>query len=324
VSDTTTAEPRKVNEAIEFAAGQRRSRRFPSRIAVFLLTTALLVSAFWRPLLALISLGLGAGHDADQYSQVVVIPLVCLYLILRKRKAIFAVPTWSVAPGASVLLIGFSFLLIASLVHVKIDPHDYFSVLMASFVVLAIANFILFFGMRAFHLARFPLLILVLMIPFPSLLLRETVSLLQQGSASTTAFFLNLTGVPFVREGLVFHLPTNLNVFIAGDCSGIRSSIALLIASLVASDVFLRKGWTKFALNLAVLPLSLVKNGLRVAVLSLLSVYVDRRFMFSDLHRDGGILFYLVACAVLAIFLWFLRKSERRQELNESQNGRRP
>jgi len=270
----------------------------------------LLAIACHRPLVTLISLGLGASHDADQYSQVVVIPLVCLYLILRKRKVIFADTECSVIPGITLMLIGFAFLLADKLALGKLSQSDYLSGLMASLVVLEIGAFVLFFGTRAFRLARFPLLVFALMIPFPSWFLDRTVSFLQDGSAVVTAFLLNLTGMPFVREGLAFHLPTNLNIFIADDCSGIRSSIALLIASLVASDIFLRNGWKKLALNLAVLPLSLFKNGLRIATLSLLSVYVDRRFISGDLHRDGGILFYLIACGILGLLLWRLRKAE--------------
>ncbi|HVB58086.1 MAG TPA: exosortase/archaeosortase family protein [Candidatus Acidoferrales bacterium] len=278
--------------------------------AYFALSICLLALAFWHPLVTLVSLGLGSGHDADQYSHIMIIPLLCLYLVLRKRKLIFADAKSSIGPGISLLVSGLSFFVIAKLKQGQLGQEGYFSLLMTSFVVLVIGAFVLFFGTRAFRLARFPLLVLALMIPFPSWFLGRTVSSLQDGSAVVTAFLLNLTGMPFVREGLVFHLPTNLNIFIAYDCSGIRSSIALLIASLVASDIFLRKGWKKLVLNLAVLPLSLFKNGLRIATLSLLSVYVDPRFISGDLHRDGGILFYLIACGILGLLLWQLRKSE--------------
>lgn len=299
-----------MNKTIDLTLGRTSRWRVSWRGAYFFLSTCLIVLAFSSPLGTLISLGLGTSHDADQYSQIVVIPLVCLYLILRKRKVIFADTECSVISGISLMLIGFAFLLADKLALGKLSQNDYLCGLMASLVVLEIGTFVLFFGTRAFRLARFPLLVLGLMIPFPSWFLDRTVRFLQDGSAVVTAFLLNLTGMPFVREGLVFHLPTNLNIFIADDCSGIRSSIALLIASLVASDVFLRKGWTKLVLNLAVLPLSLFKNGLRIATLSLLSVYVDRRFISGDLHRDGGIVFYLIACGILGLLLWRLRKSE--------------
>jgi exosortase len=315
-------ESRQMDNAIEFTAGHTDGRSASWRTVCFALSSCLLAIAFHSPLVTLISLGLGSGHDADQYSQIVVIPLVCLYLILRKRKAIVADAKFSVLSGIALMLIGFLFLLAAKLAHGKLSQQDYLCGLMASLVVLEIGNFVLFFGTRAFRLARFALLVLALMIPFPSWVFGRTVSLLQEGSAVVTAFLLNLTTMPFVRDGLVFHLPRNINILIAEDCSGIRSSIALLIASLVASDIFLRRGWTKLALNLAVLPLSLFKNGLRIATLSLLSVYVDKRFLSSGLHRDGGILFYLIACAILGLLLWRLRKSEGASTLVHQQRGK--
>ena len=311
-----------MNKAIALTVGHADGRSVSWRTVYFVLSSCLLAIAFHSPLVTLISLALGASHDANQYSQIVVIPLVCLYLILRKRKAIFADTKSSVLSGIAVMLIGFLFFLAANLAHGKLSQHDYLCGLMASLVVLEIGNFVLFFGTRAFRLARFPLLVLALMIPFPSWVLERTVRFLQEGSAVVTASLLNLTGMPFVRDGLVFHLPRNVNIFIAEDCSGIRSSIALLIASLVASDIFLHKGWTKLALNLAVLPLSLFKNGLRIATLSLLSVYVDKQFLSGDLHRDGGILFYLIACAILGLLLWRLRKSETASALVHQPRGK--
>jgi exosortase len=299
-----------MNKALDLTIGQT-GKRGSWRTACFVLVTCVLVIAFRDPLVTLISLGLGPGHNADQYSHLAVMPVVCLYLIWRKRQVIFAAPKWSVLPGTALVLSGLSFLVVAKLEQARLTQHDYACALMAAFVTLVIANFVLFFGTTAFRLAKFPLLMLILMIPFPTWFLHRTVSLLQQGSAAVTAFLLNVTGVPFVQEDLVFHLPQNLNIVISDDCSGIRSSIALLIASLVMSDVFLRRGWTKLVLNLAVVPLSLFKNGLRIATLSVLSVYVDRRFISGELHRDGGIFFYLIALLILALMLWGLRKSER-------------
>jgi len=277
----------------------------------FACSTGLLLVLFRAPLMSLLSLAFASGHDADQYSHVAPIPILSAYLILRQRKRIFSDTDFAIAPGIGVLAGGVVILLVAEFAHGMLNEHDYLCGLMASLVVLEMGNFILFFGIRAFRLARFPLLVLIFMIPFPTWVLERTVRLLQEGSAVVTAFLLTLTGVPFVQEGLVFHLPHNLNIFIAEDCSGIRSSIALLIASLLASDVFLYRGWTKLVLNVAVLPLSLFKNGLRIAILSLLSVYVDKGFISGDLHRDGGIVFYLITCAILGLLLWRLRMLER-------------
>jgi exosortase len=288
----------------------------------FACSTGLLLVLFHAPLMTLLSLVFASGHDADQYSHVALIPIVSAYLILRQRKRIFFDNDFAIARGIGVLAGGVVILLVSEFAHEVLNEHDYLCGLMASLVVLEIGNFILFFGAWAFRVARFPLLILILMVPFPTWVLERLVRLLQEGSAVVTSFLLSLTGVPFVQEGLVFHLPHNLNILIAEDCSGIRSSIALLIASLLASDVFLHRGWTKLGLNVAVLPLSLFKNGLRIATLSLLSVYVDKRFISGDLHRDGGIVFYLIACAMLGLLLWRLRILEGATALVRQQRGK--
>ena len=67
----------------------------------------------------------------------------------------------------------------------------------------------------------------------------------------------------------------------------------------------------KSVLTLATLPLLIAKNGIRIVTLSLLSVYVDPRFLTGSLHRDGGILFFLLALVLVAPFLLLLQVLDR-------------
>ena len=62
----------------------------------------------------------------------------------------------------------------------------------------------------------------------------------------------------------------------------------------------------------AVVPVTVLKNGLRIATLVLLGNYVDQRILQGDLHRSGGIPFLVVALGFLEPILWVLRKSEKR------------
>jgi len=116
--------------------------------------------------------------------------------------------------------------------------------------------------------------------------------------------------VPVVRTGLVFALP-GITIEVAQECSGIRSSMALIITSLFAGHVLLRSVWRKAILMVATLPLLFIKNGIRIVTLSLLTVYVDPSFLAGRLHRQGGIVFLLLTIAMLLPVLWWLRKSER-------------
>ena len=64
-------------------------------------------------------------------------------------------------------------------------------------------------------------------------------------------------------------------------------------------------------LFVAVTPVvALIKNGIRVATLTILSIYVDPGFLFGRLHSEGGVVFFLLALAILAPILVLLQKTE--------------
>ena len=74
---------------------------------------------------------------------------------------------------------------------------------------------------------------------------------------------------------------------------------------------------------LLVIPLSIVKNGIRIATLTLLSLYVDPGFLRGSLHRDGGFVFFFLALAIMFPVLRLLEKSEKREgPLSEDRESR--
>jgi exosortase len=181
-------------------------------------------------------------------------------------------------------------------------------------VMLWIGGFIAVFGIGSFRKLMMPVLFLLFMIPIPEALLQAITNSLQKGSAEALAVLLTLTHTPYYREEFVFVLP-RLNVEIATQCSGIRSSLALFISTLLAAHLFLRSPLRKTALMLIAVPIAMLKNGIRIAVLCLLAIHVDKRFItHSDLHRDGGILFFTLALLLLWPVLWWLRRMERKDE----------
>jgi exosortase/archaeosortase family protein len=61
-----------------------------------------------------------------------------------------------------------------------------------------------------------------------------------------------------------------------------------------------------------VVPITIFKNGLRIVTLSLLGNYVSPSILSSDLHRQGGIPFMILAVILLSIVVRWLRNSENR------------
>ena len=255
-----------------------------------------------------------AAMRSDYYSHIVLIPLVSAYLLFIRRKEIFADIEYAVVPGAAVAGVGVLLYGLARMVPMGLDKNDFSALVTLAALFFVVGAFILLFGLSAFRSARFALLFLLFMVPVPTALMDGIVRILQLGSTEFVALLFSITPVPVLREGIVFHLP-NISISVAPQCSGIRSSLALVITSVLAGHMFLKRGWSKALLILAVIPITMLKNGIRIVTLSLLAVYVDKRVLTdSALHTDGGILFFILALCLMAPILFVLRKGERTKE----------
>ncbi len=254
---------------------------------------------------------LDTAANREYYSHILLIPFVSIYLIYLKRKEIYSDVIYSFGIGASVVLIGIILYVSGQNLGTSLNQNDFTSLITFSGVVLLLGAFISAYGVGAFREALFPLLFLGFMIPIPSSLMDGIIYFLQVGSTEFTNILLTATGVPFFREGFVFNL-TGMSVEVAKQCSGIRSSLALLITALLAGHLFLNTGWKKAILALSIFPIAMFKNGIRIVTLTLLGTYVDPRILQSSLHKEGGIPFFIVALLLLAPVLYFLRRTERK------------
>jgi exosortase len=149
---------------------------------------------------------------------------------------------------------------------------------------------------------------MVFMIPIPEVILHKIINVLQVASTEVSDLLFGLMGVPYTRDGFVFNLP-RISIEVAEECSGIRSSLALFITSVLAGYFFLDEFWKKTALALFVFPVTVFKNGIRIITLSLLGSYVDEKFLTQSwLHHSGGFVFFIPALALLGLALWALRR----------------
>ena len=98
---------------------------------------------------------------------------------------------------------------------------------------------------------------------------------------------------------------------VAQECSGIRSTWVLVMTSLLASHLFLNTSWRRIVLVAFVIPLGAVRNGFRILVLALLSVYIGPQMIDSPIHHQGGPLFFVLSLVPLSLLLWWLRRHDR-------------
>jgi exosortase len=278
------------------------------RHGMFAGLVAISIVLFWKTIAALVFYSL---HQ-DSSSHILLIPFISAYLLVTERKRIFVKTQPARGLGILVVLAGLALYWAAGHFY---SPASYGNLALSaatfSLVVTWTGFFVLSYGVDATWAAAFPLLFLLLTVPLPDRVLGKTVYLLQQGSTEIAYLLFKIAGVPVLRQGFVLTVP-GFSIEVATECSGIRSSMALFITCLLAAHLFLRTSWKKVVLVLLSFPLALVKNGVRIATLTLLSMYVNPSFLSGSLHRDGGFAFFLLALAmILPIFLAFERSDAR-------------
>jgi exosortase len=277
-----------------------------TRHTVFLLLCGVGAALFFSPMVQLLKM----SFHSELYSHIPVIPLISLFILFVGRKRVLGDVSWGWA-GIVLLALGSAALLNGNRIG-GLDKNDYLSMVMAGAVLWFIGSFVLAYGGKAFKKAMFPLLLLAFVIPIPKFILEPFVDLLLIGSAYFTDLIFSLTGVPVYREGFVFALP-GVTIEVAEQCSGIRSSIALIITSVLAGYLFLKSGWTRLILVLSFFPITVFKNAMRIVTLSLLASYVDMRFITGSwLHKSGGIPFFAVGLVLMAPVLLALVNLEKK------------
>jgi exosortase C (VPDSG-CTERM-specific) len=283
----------------------------------FALMTIVLVFCFSVPLY---DLGWFAAMN-DLYSYILLIPFISLYLVWLKWKSLPQFSGTAPKPAAVFFaggLITFGGYGLACHSALKLSEDDYLAFMTSAFFLFFAGGCCLFLGREIMRALAFPIGFLVLMVPMPSFLLKGTESFLQYGSAFAAEFFFNLSGANFSRDGLVFQLP-GISLEVAPECSGIHSSLVLLITSAIAAYLFLRTPWKRLVVVLAVIPLALFRNGFRIYVLGELCTHIGPQMIDSPIHHRGGPLFFALSLIPFFLLLIWLRKSERVKQVKKIQ-----
>lgn len=163
-----------------------------------------------------------------------------------------------------------------------------------SLTALIAAWSLLFFGGQAFRASAFPIALLVFMAPLPAAAVSVIESILQHLSSQAAYLLFHLVGLPVLQTaGINFELP-GITLYVAPACSGIQSSVALFVVSLAAGYLFIRSPWLRVVLTLAVFPLGILRNAIRIVTVGELCSHYGPQMIDSYIHRQGGWIFFLV------------------------------
>lgn len=277
----------------------------------FGLAGALLALCFSLPLYQVF----GFALKSELFSYIILVPFISAYFVWIRKTELHPAgtpshPGWVVAlwTGGLALLAWAASVLFSS---PPTDPVDYLAPAMYSFGLLLAGFACYFLGRQTLRVFAFPLGFLFFLAPFTTATQAVLEAVLQHGSSVVAQFLFEISGMPVFRAGTYFQLP-GFSMQVAPECSGIRSTLALFLTSMVAGQLFLHAPWKRTVLVLVVLPLALIRNGFRVFVIGELCVKIGPEMIDSWIHRHGGPVFFALSLIPFSLILYGLYKSERR------------
>jgi exosortase C (VPDSG-CTERM-specific) len=283
---------------------------FQSRLRLFAIGSAILIAAFAVTLVDLF----GYCLREDLFSYILLIPFVSGYLIATERRDLEMThtPANGIAAGLGALAVVF---LTLSFFHA--EPVGVLALRTLAFVFGWNGIAFRALGGRFMRGIAFPAAFLLFMTPLPPDLVNWIEHGLQHASAEAASWFFSLAGIPNFRTELSFQLP-NITIEVAPECSGIRSTLALFITSLVAGKILLERPWHRASLALLVIPLGILRNAFRIVTLGWLCTRYGADMIHSPIHHRGGPVFFAISLlpllAMLVVFRMLGKRAARKKD----------
>lgn len=238
-------------------------------------------------------------YEIPDFSHGFLIPFFAAFLLWDKRDEIARTPVQQSWAGVSLVVLGLLELLVG------IFGADLF-LQRTSFVLLVAGLVWTLAGRPMLRTIKFPLLVLLLAIPLPTVVYNQITFPLQLLASRFASDLLPLAGVPVLREGNVIQLPI-MQLEVAEACSGIRSLMSLFTVAVIYGYFLERGTLRRTLLAFAAIPIAVAANVARIFGTGLCVQYWDPAKATGFFHEFSGWLMFLVS-----LFLLYLVHSAMR------------
>ena len=247
--------------------------------------------------------GLAHGLWRDEaYAHGPIVLAVFAWLVWRRRDVLLGMPA-TPAPVAGSLLLGAG---LACYLLGRTQSLPLFEV--ASHIPVIAGAVLLLAGPRALKRLTLPLLFLLFIIPMPGFIL-DTVTVPLKGFVSSAVeVLLRLMGYGVERSGVVLSMGDH-DLLVADACSGLNSIFSLFALAALYSYVTRPRSLVRAGLLLlGIVPIALLANILRVAVLVLATYYGGSEAAQGMVHSAAGMLVFVAAFGMLVGYDALVRK----------------
>jgi len=244
----------------------------------------------WVPgLLALSEVWSSVEYASHGY----LVPFVALWAATAHRATLAALPARPI-PGGRLALGGMAIAYVGGL---GFGDASLLGLLFVATVVVAV---LALRGVAWVRTLQFSLAYLLFLVPLPNAWVTPLIVELQLLVSTVAVRLLQASGVAIFREGNVLTLPGDQTLFVAEACSGITSLVMLVPIGVFIAYFTESVTWRRVALVLAVVPIALAGNLLRVILTVALAIEVDVPFATEGpLHDWAGVATYVLGCLCL-------------------------
>jgi exosortase len=288
ISNSTPAEP-SATALLPDAGNKPRDASYTPWLAwsPFAAIAILLVVIYYRVAIKLVY----DWYTIPDYSHGFLVPFFALFLLWDKRKTLRNTRIRQSWRGIPLVVFGIIVLILG------VYGVDLFTARI-SFVFLLAGLIWTLFGSAMLRELRFPLMVLVLAIPFPTILFNQITFPLQLFASRIASDILPLLGVPVLLEGNVIQLPI-MKLEVAEACSGIRSLMSLFTLAVFYGYFLERKTSRRWILALAAIPIAVTANVFRIVGTGLCVQYWDPEKALGFFHEFSGWVMFVISLGCL-------------------------
>ena len=228
-------------------------------------------------------------NSSETFAHGYIIAPISLWLIWRRRANFSALPPTPWWPALGMLLVVGAGWLLARMGDVQVVMQYAFA---AMFPVIALAMF----GRRLAWSLAFPLLFLMFSVPFGEIFIQPLIEF----TADFTVWAVQATGIPVLRNGTRFELPTG-SWSVVEACSGVRYLISSVTIGCLYAYLTYQSTLRRSVFVLASIVAPIIANGLRAYLIVMIGHTSNMELATGVDHLIYGWIFFGI---VMFIMFW--------------------
>lgn len=275
------------------SVGYGKSGRHFTFIAILVATIASLGWLFWEGIENLL-----VSWKREEYSHGPLIPLIALYLIMRRLSFgdIVAGPgRWLAIPVAAMAAI---WGVLGTLSDID-DISQYGLIFAVAAIVIAA------FGFRPALKLWAPVVYLFFMVPLPEVLYVNLFGWAQLVSSQFGTAIVRLAEIPVFLQGNIIDLG-EYKLQVAEACSGLRYLFPLMSFGFLFAVVYRGAIWERTLLFLSTIPVAILMNSVRIGIISILVNKFGTKQAEGFIHFSEGWVVFIACIALLLLEAYIL------------------